>query len=102
MKKTFYKITNRTTHPSIAKNMTKNLQEGKEVRLKLMDAGSFRNLELIHKQILKASDDNVLEVFMYPERNLFHPQGKVDKWIFSTKKEKKDTRRQAVLSFLSK
>lgn len=102
MKKTFYKITNRSTHPSITRNMIKDLQEGKEIRIKLMDAGSFRNLELIHKQILKASEDNGLEIFRYPERNLFHPQGKVDKWIFSTKKEKKDKRLQAILSFFSK
>lgn len=102
MKKTFYKITNRSSHPSITKNMIRDLKEGNEVRLKLMDAGSFRNLELIHKQILKSSGDTGLDVFMYPERNLFHPQGKVDKWILSSKKEKKDKRLQAILSFFCK
>ena len=104
MKKQFYKVTRKSTHPSFANKILNNLQEGKEVRLKLMDAGSFKSLELVFKQIQKFSEvrDKDLEIFMYPVRSMFHPLGKVDKWIISTKKEKKDTRRQAVISFFRK
>jgi len=102
MKKSFYKITGRMSHPSIPNKILKDLQEDKEIRIKLMDAGSFRILESIYKQILKVSGEIKLEIFMYPERNIRHPNGKVDKWIISTKKEKKDKRLQAILSFFNK
>jgi len=91
MKKNFYKVTNRSTHPSISTKILKDLQEGKEIRLKLMDAGSFRSLESVFKQVLKSSkaSKTELEIFMYPVRSIFHPQGKIDRYIISTKTEQK-------------